>query len=345
MKKNIIGIDFSKETFDATLLDCRNSELSEAVQSAVHEKFTNNKEGFQAFVKWIKSSVKKITPDELLLCGEKTGKYSLPLSNFLYAKGYSIWLDSGLRIKRSLGISRGKSDKADSLKIALYAYRYQDMAVCYVPLSKNVSRLKELFLCRQHLVSQVKAMDVRKNVTDDFKKELGDVKFIVDSAAKIIQQIKATIKKCEEKMQELIEEDDELKTTHDSITSIKGISLINATAFIAYTNNFKDFGGNAKKIATYWGVAAFAQESGTSVHKVARVSKIASKMLKSLLTQAARITVRWEPKFRQYFEQLISRGKHQGVALNNVKNKLIHVITALAVSKEKYNREYEYIKR
>ena len=68
-------------------------------------------------------------------------------------------------------------------------------------------------------------------------------------------------------------------------------------------------------------------------------------MLKSLLTQAARITVRWEPKFRQYFEQLISRGKHQGVALNNVKNKLIHVITALAVSKEKYNQEYKCINR
>ena len=278
MKKIIIGIDFSKETFDATLLDCRNSELSEAVQSAVHEKFTNKKEGFKAFVTWIKSSVKKINADELLLCGEKTGKYSLPLSNFLYAKGYSIWIDSGLRIKRSLGISRGKSDKADSLKIALYAYRYQDMAVCYVPLSKNVSRLKELFLFRQHLVSQMKAMAVRKNVTDDFKKELGDVRFIVDSSTKIIKQIKAIIKKCEEKMQELIEEDEELKTTHDSITSVKGISLINAAAFIAYTNNFKDFGGNAKKIATYWGVAAFAQESGTSVHKVARVS---SRSLKS----------------------------------------------------------------
>ena len=69
-------------------------------------------------------------------------------------------------------------------------------------------------------------------------KELGDVRFIVDSATKIIQQIKATIKKCEEKMQELIEEDEELKTTHDSITSVKGISLINAAAFIAYTNNF-----------------------------------------------------------------------------------------------------------
>lgn len=176
-------------------------------------------------------------------------------------------------------------------------------------------------------------------------KELGDVRFIVDSATKIIQQIKATIKKCEEKMQEIIEEDEELKTTHDSITSVKGISLINATAFIAYTNNFKDFGGNAKKIATYWGVAAFAQESGTSVHKGARVSNIASKMLKSLLTQAARIAVRWEPKFSQYFEHLISRGKHQGVALNNVKNKLIHVITALAVSKEKYNQEYKCINR
>lgn len=99
-------------------------------------------------------------------------------------------------------------------------------------------------------------------------------------------------------MQELIEEDEELKASHDSITPVRGISFINATAFIAYTNNFKDFGGNAKKIATYWGVAAFAQESGTSVHKVARVSKIASKMPKYLLTQAAIIAVRWEPKFR-----------------------------------------------
>ena len=345
MIKIIIGIDFSKETFDATLLDCRNSELSAAVQFAAHEKFTNKKEGFKACLAWIKSSMKKISNDELLLCGEKTGKYSLPFSNFLYTKGYPIWLESGLRIKRTLGIRRGKSDKADSLRIALYAYRYQDMAVCYVPLSKNVSRLKELFLYRQHLVSQVKAMSVRKNITDDFRKELGDVRFIVDSSTKIIEQIKATIKKCEEKMKELIGEDEELKTTYGSITSVKGISLINAAAFIAYTNNFKDFGGNAKKIATYWGVAAFSQESGTSVHKGARVSKIASKMLKSLLTQAARIAVRWEPRFREYFEHLISRGKHQGVALNNVKNKLIHLITALAVSQEMYNPAYERVNR
>lgn len=135
MKKIIIGIDFSKETFDATLLDCRNSELSEALQSAVHEKFTNKKEGFQAFLTWIKSFVKKINSDELLLCGEKTGKYSLALSNFLYAKGYSIWLDSGLRIKRSLGISRGKSDKADSLKhspLCLSLSRYGSMLRSFI---------------------------------------------------------------------------------------------------------------------------------------------------------------------------------------------------------------------
>lgn len=48
MIKIIIGIDFSKETFDATLLDCRNSELSAAVQFAAHKKFTNKKEGFKA---------------------------------------------------------------------------------------------------------------------------------------------------------------------------------------------------------------------------------------------------------------------------------------------------------
>ena len=34
-------------------------------------------------------------------------------------------------------------------------------------------------------------------------------------------------------MKELIGEDEELKTTYGSITSVKGISLINAAAFIA----------------------------------------------------------------------------------------------------------------
>jgi|LAHS01.1.fsa_nt_gb transposase len=339
MKKIIIGIDFSKETFDATLLDCRRSELSQA--PALHGQFENRGAGFRACLSWVEKCVGPVPAEDLLFCGEKTGKYSLRMSNFLYVGGYCMWLESGLRIKLSLGISRGKSDKADSLKIARYAYRYQDGEVCYEPPSENLSRLRELFMFRQKLVSMKKGMDVRRNLTEEFGDCLGDVGFVVESSGRIVEAMKQEIAACEKEMRELISEDPDIRTTYTSITSIRGVALINAVAFITYTDNFREFGGNARKIATYWGVAAFARESGTSVRHKAKVSKMASKMLKALITQAAESAVRWEPKFRDYFKSLQARGKAYGVALNNVKNKLIHVITALAISRQTYDPVYQ----
>jgi transposase len=41
-----------------------------------------------------------------------------------------MWLENPLQIKRSTGIKRDKNDRTDSRDIALYAYRYQDIARC-----------------------------------------------------------------------------------------------------------------------------------------------------------------------------------------------------------------------
>nr|MCR5678867.1 transposase [Prevotella sp.] len=94
-------------------------------------------------------------------------------------------------------------------------------------------------------------------------------------------------------------------------------------------------------IATYWGVAVFGKESGTSVKGKTKTSKCASRKLKKLISEAATCAIRWEPRIKAYYQKMRDKGKHHGVAMNNVKNKLIHIITALAVNKTKYCDTYE----
>lgn len=342
MKNIIIGIDFSKSTFDATVLD--KPVVEEGTPDACKEshcQFSNTTQGFDECLAWVTATTKQEPSGEWLFCGEDTGHYSLKMSNFLYSRDLFMWLEMPLRIKCSMGLVRGKSDRVDSYRIADYAWRHQDKAVRYKPESETVAKLRAILQLRLKLVEARKALEVRTKDIKDMSGELGCAEFIAAETEPVIEKIKDAIRDCDAKMNEIIEADEEVKKTHRCITSIKGVALINSAAFIVYTNNFKEFDGNPRKIATYWGVAVFSQNSGTSVHTPAKTCPMASRTLKALITEAACAAVRWEPRIRDYYDSLVSRGKHRGIALNNVKNKLIHIITALAISGKMYDPNYE----
>ena len=108
MKKIFIGIDFSKEKFDATLIQAEG--LKECAPS-VHEVFDNKTSGFRHLVKWVKTHAEDLTADLWLFCGENTGGYSIGLCNYLYASGYDMWLECAYNIKHSAGIQRVKNDR------------------------------------------------------------------------------------------------------------------------------------------------------------------------------------------------------------------------------------------
>ena len=101
MKKIFIGIDFSKEKFDATLIKAEG--LKECAPS-VHEVFDNKTSGYRCLAKWVKAHADGCAADAWLFCGENTGGYSIGLSNYLYASGYDMWLECAYKIKHSAGI-------------------------------------------------------------------------------------------------------------------------------------------------------------------------------------------------------------------------------------------------
>ena len=252
MKKIFIGIDFSKEKFDATLIKA--DGLKESAPS-VHEVFDNKVSGYRRLVRWVKAHAETLMAEAWLFCGENTGGYSIGLSNYLYASGYDMWLESAYKIKHSSGIQRVKNDKADSRAIAEYAMRNYDKMILHKPQSASLTCLREVFLYRHSLVRQKVSLQVRRD-EKRLTQEKSDVRAFMSFTSKhLITEVNKAIAKCDQKIKEIIASDDELREIFDIITSMPGIGVQNATCQMVYTDNFQKFDLDSRKIDCYYGIA------------------------------------------------------------------------------------------
>lgn len=333
MIKFFIGIDFSKRTFDATIME--GDKLDE---KGIHAVFENSLNGAKKLMDWVMEQTHVFSKETLLFCGEDTGLYSKIVSDTLADAGCFMWLESALRIKRSLGISRGKNDKKDSRDIAVYAARYQDKKKRHVAPDERTEALKALFMRRKFLVGQRDALRRRNKEMASVLKgnKMPGKSFRSDD--RLDAAYRKEIASIENEIKRLIDSSAEMKRTYQILTSMKGIGLINAVALIVYTVNFKKFDYDARRIATFWGVAPFGAESGTTLHTTPHVSHYADKYLKSLLSEAALCAMRFCPVIKNYATRLLARGKHLNIVKNNVKNKMLHILVAM-VREGKYFQE------
>ena len=339
MKKIFIGIDFSKEKFDATLI--KSEGLKECAPS-VHEVFNNKTSGFRRLVKWVKAQSESAPIDSWLFCGENTGGYSIGLSNYLYASAYDMWLECAYKIKHSVGIQRVKNDKADSKAIAEYAMRNYDKMILYKPQSASLTCLREVFLYRHSLVRQKVSLQVRRD-EKRLTQEKTDIRVFMSFTSKhLITEVNKAIAKCDQKIKDIIAADDELKEIFDIITSMPGIGIQNATCLMVYTDNFQKFDMNARKIGCYYGIAPFGRQSGSSVKSRPQVSPFANRMIKSMLSQAALVAIKFDVNVHNYYQRLKERGKHPLLIHNNIKNKMLHALVAMVRDRVKYNPDHVY---
>jgi len=322
MNKFVIGIDFSKKSFDATLLP-----QNKIGEEGVHNVFDNNTVGLKQFKRWVSETTPTIS--DVMICGENTGIYSRFISDSLSRQGYSVWIESPLQIKRSLGLTRGKNDKQDSRKIAEYAIRHIDRFRSYTVPDEELDALKALHSQRRLLVTQRGSLLRRANETKGFFKKNPLLASCFKATDKLVNEYSDMIKQTDERMRKIIENNKELKRNFDIITSMKGIGLINAVALLIYTDNFKRFDFDARKICSFWGVAPFGNQSGSSLNSTPHVSHYADKYLKSLLSEAAICAMRFCPAINSYARRLREKGKHPSIIRNNCKNKILHILVAM----------------
>lgn len=330
--KLFIGIDFSKKTFDVSLLEEGKMEKEN------HCQFENTKEGFSELLKWIKGST-LTKPPEWLFCGEHTGLYNIGLTEFLLKKKLFIWLENPLQIKLSSGIKREKNDKVDSKAIAMYAYRFRDKARRCSPTDKDLSSLGLLLAFRDRLVRNKKSLVISAAEMRTIIKRNPVARYIYEQSQRDIERLNKEIKETEKRMMQIIEAAPQLKENYQLATSVKGIALINTVALMIHTGNFTRFDNN-RLLSCYSGIAPFGKDSGTSLKSPKRISNLGNRQIKVLLTQAARCAVRHDPGLNRYYHRKIREGKDERLVINNVRNKLLQRVFAVVKNKIYYQIDY-----
>ena len=337
MKNLFIGIDFSKEKFDVAIIIAEG--LTETAVRVFNE-FENSVSGFSQLVKWVKKTANGMDASRWIFCGENTGDYSKPLCNYLFVKGYDMWLENAKSIKDASGLRRLKSDRADASMIAEYAMRNHDKAVLYAPLDQALYQLREMYLFRQFVVRVKCGFQVRRDEKKFTMEKCPAKIFLSQIGRHFVSECEKAIKKLDKAIDALIAENEELAEVYDIVKSIPGIGTQNAVCLMVYTDNFRKFNFDSRKIACYYGLAPFGKDSGTSVHTDPHVHYMANRQIKAMLTQAALAAIRFNSVIAAYYERLIKAGKKKQVALNNVKNKLVHIATAMVKNKQRFNSEY-----
>lgn len=314
----VIGLDISKATLDA-------ATAQQGAEIVHHDAFLNRSMGFKQLLKWVD---KRCTQeDKVLFCMEHTGYYSRQLCKFLEQQNRAYVLVNPLLIKRSMGIRREKSDKADALMIASFALRFQDQLQLDAPMPDLILDLQLLLAHRKRLL----------NKRLDFQRQHIQIKHCLSGkmAKKIMRSIKQQQKHLlkefetfETIIDEFVHQHTAILRNYDLLQSIPGVGRISALYTIVYTHNFTRF-NCPRKFACYAGVAPFKNQSGSSIRKRTSVSFYANKTIKEIIHLGALSAVRTEPTIKAYYQRKVEEGKPKMSVINAVRNKIIHRMFAV----------------
>ncbi len=326
--KEVIGIDVGKMTNQAFIHSLK-----------LPFSFDNTPKGYKTLSKWVEGHV-KCSMDEVLVAFEHTGIYSFPLAVHLQETKVNYIIVPGLEIKRSLGIQRGKDDIVDSKRIALYAYRRRDEVTPYQLPSKQFIQIRRLLSLRERLVKQRAGYEgtLKENKRFLIKK---DNLLLFNIQEKMIKELNKQIKRVNEELQKIVDNDPEIKKIYNLVLSIKGVGPQTALFVISITNGFTLF-QNHRKFASYAGIAPFSYRSGISISGRTKTSHLANKKMKSLLSSCASSAVQYNPEMKAYYQKRIAEGKHVMGTLNIIIKKILARIFAVAKRGTPYVDTYGY---
>ncbi len=312
-----VGIDVSKLKLDVTFLE------KPLEKKSFHFVVSNDSKGIKAIIKEL--SKRKIALEEVLISFEDTGVYSLPLGLFLSKEKLDYWMIPAIEIKRSKGISRGKTDKNDSKDIAFYSLTHlHKLRLSQIP-EFSLMELKLLFTEREKLMKALQILDSTKEGIGYIPKEATGNVLKINTV--VVKQLKKAIAKIELEMKRIISENEQIKIQNELIQSIPGVGPQTALYIILVTKSFQSF-DNWRQLACYAGVAPFEYSSGSSIRGRTKINHLADKKLKSLINLCALSAKKYDAELKLYYERKVAEGKPKMLVLNNVRCKLLGRIFA-----------------
>jgi transposase len=280
--------------------------------------FANTVAGRKALVAWLN---KRGADVQIVI--EATGIYSLDVAFALHrAKGVRVMVANPRAVSdfaRAL-LQRSKTDKLDAEAILEFSLRmpfleWAPPSASRLDLRALTRRIDALKLQMQQEGNRLHAAEHADEITPLIRR---DVELH-------LTQLERHVEKLETHALEIIRGDGELLRCFERLTSVRGIARVSAIHILGELVVLPaDM--SARQWVAHAGLDPRAFDSGTSVHKPARISRRGNAHLRAALYMPALVAVQHEPRVKAFYEKLVARGKTKMQALVAVMRKLLHAI-------------------
>lgn len=315
----IIGIDISKEKFDACFSFNEN-------EKSVQDSYSYDEKGIRLFLKEVQ--------DDCICIMEATGVYHLRLAYALYERRVSVSIVNPLSVKNfsRAVMCRTKTDKADARLLVEYARRME--ITTWEPTPDNYIRIQQLY--RSIEMFQQNIQQTENQIEAISHSPIYDSTLIV-MLCKHIRQLQRRIGSLQKQLETLIGQED--GRAIDNISSIPGVGKKTAIALLTATKGMHGF-KSYKQVSSYFGLCPRIYDSGKSVHGKAHICKMGMGWIRKLLYMCSISAIRCNKACVDLFERLREKGKPVKVAMIAVANKLLKQIFAIVKNNQAYSEIY-----
>lgn len=312
----VVGVDIAKDSFDVTLLD------EEGGKRRKHG--VNSAAGFKQLHVWLQGH----TTGEVHVCMESTSVYWEALAEYLHETGYQVSVVNPARIKGYAlsQMRRSKTDPLDGDVIADFCRTQQPKL--WTPPSPEQQKLRALV---RHLEALKKSRTQHQNRLATCRDP--EVKASLETVLGVID---TEITQVQKRLRVFFDDHPDLKEKKKLLETIKGIGDKTATHILAEMYDLDQY-QSAKAAAADAGITASHYQSGTTVRRRPKMSRMGKAAIRSALYFPAITAIQHNPLVRQLAQRLEAKGKHKRVIQVAAMRKLMHLAYGVLKNKQPFD--------
>ena len=313
-----VGIDVAKLTLEVRVF------LPEPA-TGPFKRFANQQEGLAQLQDWLLRQ----GYGRVHACLEATSTYSDLVAHFLYEQGHQVSLANPARVaafRTSEGI-RTKTDRHDALLLARFCA--QKRPALWHPTPPAVQQLQVLLA---HL-DDVQAMRQQEC------NRLENLRLDALTRQSLLEHIGWLQAECQRTLQRaaaLLEQTSEVAEPCAHLDTIPGIAQLTAMRLYSVFFDLQRF-SHAPKLVAHAGLCPAEENSGTSVHRRASISKVGNAQIRKWLYMSALSLLHHDPDFVRWVAELKARGKSNKVIIVAIMRKLLHLVHGVLKSGQDYD--------
>lgn len=328
---HFLGIDCAAESFCSALYRSGDGIVASLARLPM------TPEGFTAFEHALIDH--HCDRQQTIICIEATGVYSEQICYWLTSRGWTVALESPLKVKRAFH-ARAKTDRLDAQQIAEYACRFCDQLERWHPNDAIVEQISVLLSTREQLSGQLTAS---RNALKSVERKYIDTPAARRIYDTMIATLKGHILEIDREIKRLIDDHSTLSGIVAILMTAPGVGLLLAANLAVLTRGFSG-ALEYRRLASYVGICPYQYQSGSSVHRRARSSGFGPARIRKLLYLASLSLKRNHGEFTRYYAHKVADGKSGRLVINNIANKLLRIICSMIKHQMPYAPSHRSVK-